>query len=178
LGERRLVSVRVAERAAATLIERFSVSAIPVEVEDIALRLGATIVRKPLERTISGLLLREGGAKLIAVNTDHHPRRQRFTIAHEVGHLQLHAGDYIVDSTMRVNRRNKLSSMASDAQEIEANAFAAALLMPPALVKSALERMRDSQLGNPSRVVESLADQFGVSTEAMGYRLINLGLST
>jgi hypothetical protein len=104
LGERRLVSVRVAERAAATLIERFSVSAIPVEVEDIALRLGATIVRKPLERTISGLLLREGGAKLIAVNTDHHPRRQRFTIAHEVGHLQLHAGDYIVDSTMRVNR--------------------------------------------------------------------------
>lgn len=172
------MSVRDAERAASGLLERFSVRTIPVPVEDIASHLGATIVREPLETTISGLLLREGGTRLIAVNTDHHPRRQRFTIAHELGHMQLHPGDYIVDSAVRVNRRDKLSSMASDSQEIEANAFAATLLMPPTLVRTALERVQSSQLGNPTRVVEILAKQFGVSAEAMGYRLINLGLSS
>lgn len=141
------------------LRERFSVRTVPVPVEDVASHMGATIVRESLETTISGLLLREGGAKLVAVNTDHHPRRQRFTIAHELGHLELHPGDYIVDSVVRVNRRDKLSSMASDSQEIEANAFAATLLMPRTLVRGALERVRSSHSGNPSRVVEILAEQ-------------------
>jgi Zn-dependent peptidase ImmA (M78 family) len=80
-------------------------------------------VHERLDSTITGLLLREGGAKLIAVNSAHHPRRQRFTIAHELGHPQMHDGAYIVDSTVRINRRDDLSSMATDSQEIEANAL-------------------------------------------------------
>lgn len=172
------MSVRLAEKTAEDLLDRFQISTVPVAVEDIAARLGARIVHETLDSTISGLLMREGGAKLIAVNSEHHPRRRRFTIAHELGHLQMHKGDYIVDSTVRVNRRDTLSSMASDREEIDANAFAAALLMPVALVREALGRVRDSQVGNPSRVVDALAEQFGVSSEAMGYRLINLGLST
>lgn len=172
------MSARTAEKAAQDLISRFAITTLPVPVEDIAARLGAKLVHERLDSTISGLLLREGGAKLIAVNSEHHPRRRRFTVAHELGHLQMHEGDYIVDSTVRVNRRDTLSSMASDREEIEANAFAAALLMPTALVKQSLELVRDSQIANPARVAEALAEQFGVSAEAMGYRLINLGLST
>lgn len=172
------MSAGSAEREAAKLLQRLSVETAPIPVEDIAEHLGAVIVRKPLERTISGLLLRESGAKLIAVNSAHHPRRQRFTIAHELGHLQMHDGAYIVDSTVRINRRDDLSSMATNSQEIDANAFAAALLMPPALVRSALDQVRAARRANPSRVAEQLAEHFGVSAEAMSYRLINLGLST
>lgn len=172
------MSVRAAEKAAQDLLDQFAISTAPVPVEEIATWLGAKIVHESLDSTISGLLLREGGAKLIAVNSQHHPRRRRFTVAHELGHLQMHKGDYIVDSTVRVNRRDSLSSMASDREEIDANAFAAALLMPTALVKQSLNLVRDSQIANPTRVVETLAEQFGVSAEAMGYRLINLGLST
>jgi Zn-dependent peptidase ImmA (M78 family) len=178
MGARPNMSAASAEREAAKLLQRFSVKKVPVPVEEVAQHLGAAIVRERLESTISGLLLREGGARLIAVNNAHHPRRQRFTIAHELGHLQMHNGDYIVDSILRVNRRDDLSSMATDSEEIEANAFAAALLMPPILVRGALEQIRASRLGNPSRLGEHLAEQFGVSAEAMSYRLINLGLSS
>jgi Zn-dependent peptidase ImmA (M78 family) len=90
----------------------------------------------------------------------------------------MHDGAYIVDWTVRVNRRDDLSSMATDSQEIEANAFAAALLMPPALVRTALEQVRAPRPGNPTRLGEHLAEQFGASAEAMSYRLINLGLNT
>lgn len=172
------MTVRQAEKQAADLLEQFGIRTVPVPVEEIAVRLGVKIVHESLDNTISGLLLRERGAKLIAVNSDHNPRRRRFTIAHELGHLQMHEGDYIVDSTMRVNRRDSSSSTASDRDEIDANAFAAALLMPARMVRDALERLRDSQVSNPSRVIEALAEQFGVSAEAMGYRLINLGIAT
>lgn len=172
------VSTARAERAATELLDDLGIETVPVPVEDVATRLGAKIVHESLDPSISGLLLREDGSKLIAVNSEHHPRRRRFTIAHELGHLQLHPGDYIVDSAVRINRRDALSSMASDSEEIEANAFAAALLMPAGLIRTALGGLRDSQAGNPGRVADILAEQFGVSSEAMGYRLINLGLST
>ncbi|PUB27685.1 uncharacterized protein DUF955 [Promicromonospora sp. AC04] len=167
-----------AEKHAAELLERLAVRTIPVPVEEIAASLGVKLVHESLDPTVSGLLLREGGTKLIAVNSGHHRRRQRFTVAHELGHLQMHKGEYIVDSTVRVNRRDGLSSMATNDEEIEANAFAAALLMPRSLVHEAIGRLRASQMANPARATELLAEQFGVSTEAMGYRLINLGLSS
>ena len=112
---------------------------------------------------------------VLAVNESHHPRRQRFTIAHELGHLTLHPGRReTVDSTVRVNRRDDLSSTATNAQEIEVNAFPAALLMP----EDAVTKLRSSIAANPSRAVEVLAAEFDVSADAMGYRLINPGLSS
>jgi len=167
-----------AERRARELLELAGISQAPVPVEELADKLGARIVHENLDQTISGLLLRENGSTLIAVNVQHHARRRRFTIAHELGHLQMHDGEYIVDSTVRVNRRDAVSSMATDAEEIEANAFAAAVLMPGDLVRRALGQLRSPMVGNPTRVIGGLAEQFGVSNEAMGYRLINLGLST
>lgn len=165
--------------AAEDLLKRHGIDRIPVDVQAIAEGEGAVIAREVLDRSVSGLLLREGAAKLIAVNSTHAARRQRFTIAHELGHLVLHPGrDYLVDSTVRVNFRDDLASLATDREEIQANAFAASLLMPAKLVHAAVSALRDSQAGNAERVVEQLAAQFDVSEEAMGYRLINLGIST
>lgn len=172
------VTTAVAVSRATRLLQDCRVDTAPVSVEDIAAQLDVQIVHEKLDATISGLLLREGQARLIAVNNQHHPRRRRFTIAHELGHLLLHKGQYIVDSTVRVNLRDALSSMATDQEEIEANAFAAELLMPASLIKQALGAMRVPESRSPARLTSQLAEAFGVSTEAMGYRLINLGITT
>ncbi|MHB1166802.1 MAG: ImmA/IrrE family metallo-endopeptidase [Candidatus Nanopelagicales bacterium] len=173
-----MVSAQKAERSAADLLASHGVTTAPVDVEQLARSEGVQLIWGNLESAISGVLIREDSASILAVNKLHNPRRQRFTIAHELGHFRLHPGRlHIVDSTVRVNFRNDVSSRATDAEEIEANAFAAALLMPAAHVRAALERLQNAP-GNPTRAVSQLAEQFGVSAEAMGYRLINLGLST
>ena len=71
---------------------------------------------------------------MIGVNDLHAPRRQRFTIAHEVGHLEMHKGRPLVLDHVRMNMRDATSSTATDVEEIEANQFAAAILMPSDLV--------------------------------------------
>jgi Zn-dependent peptidase ImmA (M78 family) len=126
------------------------------------------------------MLLREDGqAPLIGVNASQAQARQRFTLAHEIGHWRLHPGRLLTfDRPIRVNRRDNVSSMATDREEIEANAFAASLLMPePAvrrkLIEVPLKNRHDSDLST-----EWLASEFQVSTAAMGFRLINLGLAT
>ena len=49
----------------------------------------------------------------------------------ECGHLMLHEGKEVqVDTEFRVNLRSPESSTAADVEEIESNAFAAAVLMP------------------------------------------------
>ena len=72
-----------------------------------------------------------------------------------------------------VSFRNSKSSSASDPHEIEANQFAAALLMPEAFLRACLD-----QLGENPDVEESirrLAQRFDVSAQAMTIRLTSLG---
>src|SRR6266851_1759525 len=106
----------------------------PIPVEKIARLLGADVRYEPFEGELSGMLFREKGRSVVGVNALHSRTRQRFTIAHELGHLLLHSdNDLFVDKHYRV-RRDRRSSEASDYAEIQANAFAAELLMPTALL--------------------------------------------
>jgi len=123
---------------------------------------------------MSGMLVREQERVVIGVNKDHSPARQRFTIAHELGHLHLHKGrSTIIDSDVRVNFRDKVSSLATDREEIEANRFAAALLMPDHMVRSWVV---SESFQTALELVEGLANSFGVSKVAVNFRLVNLGL--
>lgn len=79
---------------------------------------------------------------------------------------------------MRVNLRDKTSSMATDIEEIEANAFAAALLMPEKMIRDLINRLPASKRREPDDTATALADVFKVSTSAMNFRLINLGLTS
>jgi len=102
---------------------------------------GAVISYQPFEaEDISGLLYRvAGSAPVIGVNSNNSKVRQRFTIGHELGHLTLHPGhDLILERLVRLNFRDATSSTASDEEEIEANRFAAELLMPQNLLQSSL----------------------------------------
>jgi Zn-dependent peptidase ImmA (M78 family) len=157
---------------ATDLLRESDLMSAPVDVEAVAARLGARVVFEDLEDDVSGFLLREKGVSTIAINKQHHPNRQRFTLAHECGHLFLHAseGDRLwLDKTLFFRDSSKSGDQFS---EIQANQFAAGLLMPEQLLKESL-----GESGPVSDVdVVRLALKFQVSERAMTVRLISLRL--
>jgi Zn-dependent peptidase ImmA (M78 family) len=165
-----------AEQAALELLERYEIDEVPVPVVEIALALGADVQIEPLEGGLSGVLYREGDRTVLGVNGEHAEVRQRFTIAHELGHYHLHQDTLFVDGLLR---RDDASSLALDPQEIEANAFAAELLMPRDLLLPEIsQRLPKSGVADPARLIRQLAKTFEVSEQAMEIRLANLGLTT
>lgn len=170
---------RRAEQAAGRLLAEAGEVLAPVDVERLAAHLGVVISRSTFkDGDVSGMLVRQDGrSPVVGVNDAHSAHRQRFTIAHELGHLLLHPGrEIVLDRPVRVNLRDKNSSTATDREEIEANAFAASLLMPADLVRSELQRLPADVRQDPDRSAAALAARFEVSDSAMGFRLINLGL--
>lgn len=148
----------------------------PVDVYAIARQLGIRVVKTSMPNDVSGMLIREGGTLTVGLNEEHHPNRQRFTLAHEIGHQQLHRGrPLILDSQVRVNMRDAQSARATDREEIEANRFAADLLMPAAMVIAAVN---EAGPGQADSIRKKLATRFDVSSEAIGYRLVNLGITS
>lgn len=171
--------VRIENRAN-KILANHGITSLPVPVDRIAAAEGVTILRQSTDRSESGFALSKGSTRIIGVNQTHNPKRQRFTIAHELGHILLHHSSdtaLTVDHAVRINFRDDVSSLATNEQEIEANAFAAALLMPQHFVES--EVLREYEAGvDPDRLARTLAKLFAVSDEAMGYRLMNLGLTS
>ena len=168
-----------AEKQAYKVLRDHSISKPPVPVEKIATALGASLSYEPFEDkdAISGMLFRDGSRTVIGINSSHGRTRQRFSIAHELGHLVLHEGKLFVDKVSRINLRDETSSKAIDREEIEANSFAAALLMPEDLVVSEVaKRLGRSSKIKPDILIPELAKTFDVSNEAMDYRLRNLGI--
>ena len=150
------------------------ISKAPVPVHEIAKKLGVTVKLGSLPDELSGFLLHDKGEVILGVNSLHHPRRQAFTIAHELGHHALHPTADFVDHKI-LYFRNAKSSEGVDKQEMDANQFAAELLMPARFIK-ALLKGESVDLENDERI-EVLAKQLGVSTQALTFRLINLNLA-
>ena len=159
------------------LLREHGVISPPIPVEQIAQNLGAEVCYMPFEGEgeVSGMLYRDLDQKVIGVNSLHHPNRQRFTIAHEVAHLLLHKGTGIpIDKTLFINLRDTASSKATDPNEIEANRFAAELLMPRQML---LNDVKDQgiDLENEDDLL-NLARRYRVSIQAFTFRLANVGL--
>lgn len=168
-----------AERVADEVLRDLGVRKPPVDVHAIAERLGASVRRAPHEGSISGMLYRDGRQVIIGVNERDVPVRQRFTTAHEIGHLKLHRGrpmilDHKVHGDTRVDLRD--TTVPSSREEVQANAFAAELLMPEAFVREAFAKAPKRALQSDAALVLHLHKIFEVSRDAMVYRLINLGL--
>jgi Zn-dependent peptidase ImmA (M78 family) len=167
-----------AEIHAAEVLRRHSIATVPVPIEQIAQAEGAQIVRQHFDGDQSGFVYQDGQLRIIGINSATSHRRQRFSIAHELGHMLMHQSDAIlVDRVVQIHKRDRLSSLAVDPVEIEANAFAAAALMPAEHVLQHVQDMLNLLGSVPrERLVTDLAQTFDVSTEAMGYRLSNLGV--
>lgn len=168
------------DREVKKLLREAGIRSAPVDVVALAERMGIEVRPEIAPDDVSGGLYPIDGTPLIGVNARHHPNRQRFTIAHELGHLVLHDQGEFVDHGYAVKEgaakgprfmRNQLSSEAVDPKEMEANSFAASLLMPRDFIVKAV---RDLTLPVRSEAVEDLARSFKVSQQAMTFRLQNL----
>jgi Zn-dependent peptidase ImmA (M78 family) len=169
------MTMPTAEQQAATLLIENNVRRAPVPVDAIARSLGVDVRYAPTTDDVSGALVRDGKSAVIAVNSAQHENRQRFTIAHEIGHFILHKRtEKHFDEDFRIDYRNSVSSEATQRDEIEANAFAAALLMPESFLKRDFLRMGTDEI-DADHAMRTLAVRYKVSRRAMELRLLNLG---
>jgi Zn-dependent peptidase ImmA (M78 family) len=151
-----------------------NVTKAPVPVLAVAKHAGVTVRFGALPDELSGFLMHDKGAVILGVNSLHPPRRQAFTIAHELGHHALHPRANFVDHKI-LYFRGPRSSQAVDPREMQANQFAAELLMPRRFLAKLLKD-ETVDLEDDERI-EGLAKQLGVSTQALTFRLMNLNLA-
>ena len=143
----------------------------PVPVETMVREHGIELRTGDLGGEVSGLLMRTGTDAVIGVNSSQHRLRRRFTIAHEFGHYLLHEEiREHVDRGYAVRFRSARSSQAVDVEEMEANFFAASLLMPRRL----LDAREAASALDSDEAVKRLAAAFDVSRHAMSLRLANV----
>jgi Zn-dependent peptidase ImmA (M78 family) len=163
-------------KATAVLTDVKRTSGTAIDVKRLAKRHGIEVRHASFKDAgISGFLFRaEDGNVIIAVNENNSEMRQRFTIAHELGHYFLHVNETMhVDEHETVSAiyfRDSESSNATKLNEIQANQFAAELLMPSkevfALAKQELSKRRSME-----EVSEDLAKKYEVSITAMSVKL-------
>ena len=148
------------------VLERYWDFKLPVDPIGIARKMGIEVkTTSPFNGggRESGHYSYRDGQPLITYTALDPAVRQRFTVAHEIGH-HVH-GD--LDAPRDTSAQ--FSSGVRDPREVAANRFAAALLMPTALLKHVVYEERVTDL-------QALASMFGVSTAAMEYRLRNTGI--
>lgn len=156
-------------------------SGTPIDVWALAKQFQADVKELNFnDNSVAGFLRREkDGTCLIAVNSRNSVARQRFTIAHELGHLLLHAVETLhvdkQETATPVYFRNNESSKATRINEIEANQFAAELLMPSnEILKVAKKIIDENENITIEEAINQLATTYEVSPAAMS---IKLGIS-
>ncbi|ELV8635970.1 ImmA/IrrE family metallo-endopeptidase [Vibrio vulnificus] len=149
-------------------------ASMPVNLRKLCDDLGIELSYVTMDDEISGEIeRRKDGGFAINVNKNHHPNRQRFTIAHELGHFIHHRsliGDGIDDNKAyrSVNQGKYFNQNITLGHEREANTFAASLLMPKEIV---------ARCNQDGMSTSEMAEYFKVSQAAMSYRLQGLGLT-
>lgn len=140
---------------------------LPVPLISIANKMGISVFKRQDMAYSGEVSIGEDGLAKIVFNTDEPTVRQRFTVAHEIGHVALgHVKPG--GKEFRDEAKDFFSSVRSP-NEVAANKFAAELLMPADSVRFCFLKMG-------SLSVDEIAKVFNVSTAALRYRLINLGL--
>jgi len=160
-----------ARRMARQYLRKYRVSAPPVAVELILFDEGVWVEKVGYPDETAGESWWEEGVAHIAVNRTHPRARQRFTLAHEFGHVALRHHEHPQQDLSFLSRRLRepegIAWEPADPMEVEANQFAAELLMPGALFRKDWQRYR-----SPRR----LAARYEVSEEAAAWRMRALGV--
>ena len=143
----------------------------PADLYLVARRLGIEVCEREFSKEIDGLYLRMPDAPpIVAVNNLYTKplARQRFTLAHEIGH-------HLLGRRIQPNSRLfflDIAKMKTSAMERACDRFAALLLMPQDWV----QRYYDELASNPQNRVSIMAKRFEVSAWALKRRLRELGL--
>ncbi len=149
------------------ITKRYATQA-PVRVFDLARELGLGPAPTPLPENISGLIRRKpDGEWEIVVNSIQSTNRQRFTVAHEIGHFIFHRERLAngVSDTLayRADDIEMPNPNIGWEQERQANNFAVNLLAPAPLLRAAQAAGLTSD--------QDLAARFQMSRAAMRIRL-------
>ena len=164
------------EKLTIGILDDAGIKSLPVPVDEIAKKRGLTIKPYDLGENVSGVLVMDSGKGTIGINPTESKVRQRFTIAHELGHYELHKQDsgLFIDKEFKMLFRDQNSSKGEIRKEQEANAFAAAILMPEKLLIKEIKNQNFDLTDEAS--MKELAKTFNVSVPAMTFRIANLNL--
>lgn len=152
-------------KTAKSLLDKYWKGALPIDpkkiaaIENIEVKPDRTFSQKELS---GELMISKDNVVKIKYNPRDSLKRQRFTIAHELGHYFLDHGNAFRDP------KENFSMSHYDYREVSANKFAAEILMPEAAVNILIKQRK-------IRDIAELARLFDVSIRAMEYRLKNLG---
>jgi Zn-dependent peptidase ImmA (M78 family) len=150
--------IKLARDVARKLLKNAQIKTYPIKLKDIAKQVPDLYIDgQELEDEISGMQGTYKGVSFIRYNANHSTKRNRFTVAHELGHAML-------GHTTECNRS---SIVTKDPREVEANQFAAELLTPLELLKQAILKLK---------TVDELAKGFWVSKDSMSWRVLETGL--
>lgn len=147
------------DRLATWLLERLGFDPRPpIPIESVAIALGVDQIHR-LSLVEDGRLEQRGGRTTIFLRDDVALTRQRFTLAHEIGHLVLAGPE-------RELVARRMEGVRFSSEERFCDQFAAALLMPSEWIRSEFSRA-DPQLG----IARNLADRSESSLSASVVRL-------
>lgn len=144
-----------------TIVERMGFKVIASDIKED----GQIILNNKLKETFDT-------NKVIVVNKEQSNSRRRFTVAHELGHYLMHVDENIRRSDSPFFAYRDTHSETTRLER-EANAFAAAILMPRDSIINIVSKYRPFYYDD--MLIEIVSKTFLVSMESARYRLQNLG---
>lgn len=166
---KRPFNLKMAQQTAEVFLKREGIVTLPVDPFAIAASLDIAVEGKPEDKDgVSGMLLRHGNSFGIVYATHiPSPGFQRFSISHELGHYLLPGHpEQIFTNGIHVSRAG---FVANDVYELEADHFAAGLLMPEAPFRKEMDRL------DPGfEAIETVAEKCHTSLTSTAIRFAEL----
>jgi len=160
------------KRIANEILEELNEYNAPIDIDSIVKKYDIDVFVSDLSDNISGVFEPKENGGTIYVNANHSEKRNNFSVAHEFGHFVLgHCDSIHVDKIYR----NQNSSLAISPKEIEANNFAAEILMPKRLVEKHINKLLSKGVNTIDKIVNELMTIFNVSKQAITIKLSSLG---
>lgn len=143
-----------------------------MELEDLVAYRGILLVEQRMHNA-DGRIVHGNKRSIIKVNSGiQYPGRRRFTIAHELGHFEMHR-DYPIhnDSESLDWFSETLNKLKNGPQELEANEFASELLMPSQLFKQEARYKKFTP-----DLLRNIADRFKTSITSAAFKCVELNI--
>jgi len=162
------LEIRKAKLEASKIIDRFGIKRPEdIRIKDITYALGVDVVEGPLEGAAASLVTLGDRAMIRISDSEPYSGRRRFSIAHELGHFVLGHGHAL----QKVCSNRDLNTWYGGTEEVQANTFAAELLLPSTLVKP----LCDVDAPDISfDLIRKIASDFRASLTATAIRFVGL----
>ena len=155
---------RMINSLAEDVLSAYNISVPIGNIDEIVEKLGGTIQKEAFFS--DGAVEKEGNGFKIIVSPFQDEKRERFTIAHELGHLFLHMGYRTNNELWEKQENNIYHRIGNSEKEYQANEFAAAFFMPATEYLSVLNKVAEGNMVDTSKI----AEYFNVSIEAAANR--------